>query len=218
MIRTKDELEYYIKCDLMSMGKYPVSAFAKVGGVLFPYQRWKLQIKLRKLEYYTYRLSEGKISRFVKMIMHKQYEAYCARLGCEVPPGVFGPGLCINHSQDVIINGCARVGSNCRINAGVNIGSFGKFVDSSEAPQCGEDKQIIAPIIGDNVYIGPGAKIFGGIIIGNNVAIGANAVVLKDVPDNSTVVGVPGRIIPNKGSFNMVIYGDRSAAPSLKSD
>ena len=69
------------------------------------------------------------------------------------------------------------------------------------------------PIIGNNCYIGPGAKIFGGISIGNNVAIGANAVVFKDIPDNSTVVGVPGRILPNKGSRDMMIYGDESVKP-----
>ena len=145
------------------------------------------------------------------MLMHKRFEAFCQKLGCEVPTGVFGPGLCINHSQDVIINGFAKIGSNCRINAGVNIGSFGRYnQDITDSDQTNNN----APIIGDNCYIGPGAKIFGAIRIGDNVAIGANAVVLKDVPDNATVVGVPGRVIPNKGSFNMMIYGDEKKAPN----
>jgi serine O-acetyltransferase len=55
------------------------------------------------------------------------------------------------------------------------------------------------PILGDNVYIGPGAKIIGGIKIGNNVAIGANCVVTKNIPDNSVVVGIPGRVISQDG-------------------
>ncbi|MFC2064935.1 serine O-acetyltransferase [Chloroflexota bacterium] len=60
------------------------------------------------------------------------------------------------------------------------------------------------PVIGDNVYIGPGAKIIGKVHVGNNVAIGANCVVTKDVPDNAVVAGVPGRVISMKGSEGYV--------------
>ena len=65
-------------------------------------------------------------------------------------------------------------------------------------------KQFV-PIIGDRVYIGPGAKLFGKIRIGNDVAIGANAVVTKDVPDNAVVVGVPAKIISYKGSSDFIL-------------
>jgi len=61
------------------------------------------------------------------------------------------------------------------------------------------------PKIGDNVYIAPGAKLIGGITIGNNVAIGANSVVTKSIPDNAVVVGIPGEVISYKGSENYVI-------------
>ncbi len=213
MIQSKADLKRYIECDLKSLGSYPLSIKTRVGGVLFPYQRWKLQIKLRKLEYYTFKFRRGKIQRIILIVMRKRYETYCLKLGCELLPGVFGPGLCINHSQDVIVNGFTRVGSNCRINAGVNIGSFGKFTSSKNINTDEKEIENNAPVIGDNVYIGPGAKIFGAISIGNNVAIGANAVVLKDVPDNATIVGVPGNILPNKGSLDMVIYGDRTKSP-----
>lgn len=64
-----------------------------------------------------------------------------------------------------------------------------------------------APIIGDNVYMGPSAKIFGAISTGNNVAIGTNVVMLKDALDNATVVRVPGNALPNKGSCDMMIHG-----------
>ena len=211
MIESKEMLIHYVECDLKSMGKYPLSRSAKWGGLFFPQQRWRLQIKLRKLEYLAYKMQKGKINRLLLMIMLKRYEAFCTKLGCELPIGVFGPGLCINHSQNVIVNGYAKVGSNCRINAGVNIGSFGRYKATLQNANNVEENN--APVIGDNVYIGPGAKIFGKIRIGNNVAIGANAVVLKDVPDNATVVGVPGRILPDKGSFDMIIYGDESKHP-----
>ena len=61
-----------------------------------------------------------------------------------------------------------------------------------------------SPIIGDNVYIATGAKIIGAIKIGNNVAIGANCVVTKDIPDNAVVVGVPGKVISYEGSKGYV--------------
>ncbi len=208
MIRSKKELKYYIECDLRSMGYFPLSRSAKCGGVLFPYSRWKLQIKLRKLEYIESKLKVGVIRKILLMLLHKRFEAYCLKMGCEIPTGVFGPGLCLNHTHGVVVNGYSKIGSNCRINAGVNIGAFGKFNDEFK-----HEAQANAPVIGDNVYIGPGAKIFGAIKIGNNVAIGANAVVFTDVPDGATVVGVPGRIIANKGSRNMIIYGDESVAP-----
>ncbi len=181
MISSKQELNYYIECDLKSLGLFPLTLRKKVGGVLIP-SRWKLQIKLRKLEYLS---TKARNTPFTNI--------------------VFGPGLCINHPGGVVVTGNARVGSNCRINAGVNIGEFGKFNDSTQGPN--------APMIGNNVYIGPGAKIFGAITIGDNVAIGANAVVNKNVPSGSTVVGVPGRNLENKGSFNLIIYGDEKFKP-----
>ena len=85
------------------------------------------------------------------------------------------------------MNPNAKIGKNCRIHVGVNIGSA---ADSDETP-----------VIGDNVYIGPGAKIFGGIVIGNNTVIGANAVVNKSFPEGGvTIGGIPAKIISAKSS------------------
>lgn len=151
----------------------------------------------------------SRLGRVLLMFLYKRFESYCMKLGCEIPAGSFGPGLCLNHTHDVVVNGYTKIGSNCRINAGVNIGAFGKFGTAEDS-----SNNHNAPVIGDNVYIGPGAKIFGPITIGNNVAIGANAVVNKDVPENATVVGIPGRILENKGSFNMIVYGDESKRPA----
>ncbi|MDO4975176.1 MAG: hypothetical protein Q4E61_02520, partial [Alphaproteobacteria bacterium] len=123
-------------------------------------------------------------------------------------PNVFGPGLCLNHCNGVVVSGNARIGSNARLNAGVNIGEFQRFNVKSTGSN--------APIIGTNVYIGPGAKIFGPCHIGDNVAIGANAVVNKDVPDGCTAVGVPARIISDKGSYDLVKYGDEENIPNIR--
>ncbi|EGW41099.1 bacterial transferase hexapeptide family protein [Desulfosporosinus sp. OT] len=112
-------------------------------------------------------------------------------LGFTIPRHVFGPGLSIAHWGSIVVHPDVRVGKNCRIHSAVNIGVFNE--------KC--------PIIGDNVYIAPGAKLFGGIIIGNNVTIGANAVVNKDVPSNVTVGGIPAKIISENNSSGLIVKG-----------
>jgi len=93
-----------------------------------------------------------------------------------------GPGCKIGHRGiGVVINKDAELGVNVLIRAHVTIGK-----KNSEEP---------APIIGDNVTLGDGCKVLGDITVGNNVIIGANAVVVKDVPDDSIVVGVPAKVI-----------------------
>ncbi|HBV85367.1 MAG TPA: serine O-acetyltransferase [Desulfosporosinus sp.] len=116
-------------------------------------------------------------------------------LGFTIPRHVFGPGLSIAHWGSIVVHPDVRVGKNCRIHSAVNIGV------SNE--KC--------PIIGDNVYIAPGAKLFGGIIIGDNVTIGANAVVNKDVPSNVTVGGIPAKIISENDSSGLIVKGYEKA-------
>lgn len=91
----------------------------------------------------------------------------------------FGPGFVILHGCGIVINGAVKGGKNIILEHQVTIG---------------RDKGKV-PLLGNNIYIGAGAKIIGGIKIGNDVKIGANAVVVKDVPDNVTVVGVPARVV-----------------------
>jgi serine O-acetyltransferase len=113
------------------------------------------------------------------------------RLSFTIPLNVFGPGLSISHYGTIVVNKHAVIGANCRIHPGVCIGGLnGK-----------------SPRIGNNVYIGPGVKIFGDITIGDNVAIGANAVVNKDVPMKVTVAGNPAEIISDKGSCELIVPG-----------
>lgn len=112
-----------------------------------------------------------------------------------IPINVADKGLSIAHVGPIIINPNVKIGKNCRIHVGVNIGT-----------SAGETKQ--TPIIGDNVYIGPGAKLFGAIYIADGVAIGANAVVNKDcLEKNATLVGVPAHISSHKGSEGLLTKG-----------
>jgi len=103
-------------------------------------------------------------------------------LPCEV---TVGKNFRIDHFGGIIISGFASFGDNCVIRDGVTVGL--RRVDDP-----------VAPKIGNNVDIGTGAKVLGGITIGDNVVIGANAVVLEDVPSNSIAVGVPARIKTRK--------------------
>ncbi len=103
-----------------------------------------------------------------------------------------GSGMYIGHFGGIIVNQNAVIGKNCNISHQVTLGKANRGARKGY------------PIIGDNVYIGPGAKIIGHVSIGNNVAIGANCVVTKDIPDNSVVVGVPGKIISSEGSADYV--------------
>jgi serine O-acetyltransferase len=109
-----------------------------------------------------------------------------------------GSGLYIGYFGAIVITG-ARIGRNVNLSTGVNIGMANR----------GKRKGV--PVIGDNVYIGPGAKIVGKVCVGNNVAIGANCVVASDIPNNAVVVGIPSRVISYNGSvgyINKVSYGE----------
>ena len=104
--------------------------------------------------------------------------------GIEIHPGAkIGKRLFIDHGMGIVIGETATIGDDCTIYHGVTLGGTGK------------DKKKRHPDIGDNVMIGCGAKVLGPIKIGDNVKIGANAVVLKDVEKNTTVVGVPAKVI-----------------------
>lgn len=108
--------------------------------------------------------------------------------GIEIHPGAkIGNGFFIDHGMGVVIGETAIIGDNVLLYQGVTLGGTGK------------EKGKRHPTVGDNVVIGAGAKVLGNITISDNSYIGSNAVVIKDVPANSTVVGVPGRITKQEG-------------------
>ena len=108
--------------------------------------------------------------------------------GIEIHPGAaIGNGLFIDHGMGVVIGETTIIGDNVTLYQGVTLGGTGK------------EKGKRHPTVGNNVVVGAGAKVLGNIRIGDNSYIGSNAVVIKDVPDNSTVVGVPGRITRQDG-------------------
>ena len=113
------------------------------------------------------------------MIYRMLYKGIQIITGIELPcEAEIGRNFVIDHFGGIIISGYAKFGDNCRIRNGVVVGL------QHIGHPC-------APVIGNNVDIGAGAKILGAITIGNNVLVGANAVVITNIPDNATAVGVP---------------------------
>lgn len=106
------------------------------------------------------------------------------RTGIEIHPGAeIGEGLFIDHGNGVIIGETTIIGNNCTLYQGVTLGGTGKEQGKRH------------PTLGNNVMVSAGAKVLGSFKIGDNSKIGAGSVVLHEVPPNSTVVGVPGRVV-----------------------
>ena len=109
--------------------------------------------------------------------------------GVEIHPGArIGQGVFIDHGMGVVIGETAVVGNRCLLYQGVTLGGTGK--------RCGQRRH---PSLGENVVVGAGAKVLGGISVGANTRIGAGSVLLRDVEADCTVVGVPGRVIHQSG-------------------
>jgi serine O-acetyltransferase len=111
-----------------------------------------------------------------------------------------GAGLYIGHFSGIFVHGAAVIGERCNLSQGVSIGEAGR----------GHGRGV--PRVGDRVWIGPGAKVFGRIHLGDGCAVGANAVVNRDVPAGVTVAGVPARIVSEQGSEGLIEVGAEIAA------
>jgi serine O-acetyltransferase len=179
---------YLVLSDLYRItGKVRAGALPRwiIAGESFRYNFW-----LRTCQY----AGSGRWLKYtvypVARLMHRHLSY---RLGIFIPPGTrIGSGFYIGHPGGIVVNRNSVIGKNCNISHGVTLG------------QANRGRNRGCPTVGDNVYIGPGAVIVGKVRIGNNVAVGANCVVTRDVPDNSVVVGVPGRVISQAGAADYV--------------
>lgn len=192
MIKTKHDLHSYLAEDAKL---YPKLS----GGRL---RRWKnilvtnpsnsqhlIYNYLRNLRYSEFHLNNSYITgnKGLKALIHTvcciyrywRLRALSYKTGIQIPPNTFGKGLQIWHYGPIVINPAAKVGDYATIYPGVVIGA----------------KENGMPVIGDHCFIGAGCKVLGGVSVGNNVTIAPNAVVVKDVPDNCVVAGVPAKII-----------------------
>jgi serine O-acetyltransferase len=160
-----------IRADLRShQGDWGAQGFWAL--VVYRFGRWRYGVRpamLRKVCSGVYRV----LFKLVQIVTGIE-------LPCEV---VVGRNFVIDHFGGIVISGYARFGDDCRIRNGVVVG-------------LGRTDEPCAPVIGNNVDIGAGAKVLGAIRVGDNVLIGANAVVVRDVPSNSIAVGVPAVVKP----------------------
>ena len=119
-----------------------------------------------------------------------------------------GPGLFIPHTGYVVLSTRARLGRNCTLTQGVTIGHA----------RGGSGNRQGVPVLGDRVYVGPGAAVIGPITVGDDALVGVGAVVLRNVPSRGVAVGNPARVISRRGSFDLIDYPgkyddlDRTAA------
>lgn len=132
------------------------------------------------------------VARFVEGVTH-----------IELPPqAIIGPGLFLPHAGYVIVASNATIGRHCTLTQGVTIGHRAG----------GRELSLDSPVIGNRVYVGPGAAILGPVDVGDDVLVGANAVVINSVSSRSVVAGNPARVISGQGSFQLINY------PSMESD
>lgn len=161
----------FIRADFRAHGR-KIGAQGFWALLVYRYGRWR------------YGVRPAWLRKPFSLLYHVLFKLVQIMTGIELPCEVeIGDGFVIDHFGGIVISGYAKFGANCRIRNGVVVGL--KNVDDP-----------IAPVIGNNVDIGSGAKVLGPIRIGNNVRIGANAVVLCDVPDDHVAAGVPAAIKP----------------------
>ena len=184
MIQSKFDYKRFLKNDAIALGQ------TRKRPRLFGDEIWKFERCLRKKEYFSTFSRMRKIVFLIPIIFNRfKFKRLSIKLGFSIPAGVFDEGLGIVHYGNIVVSNGAKIGKNCRILEGVNIGATN-----------GGSK---AATIGDNVFIATGAKILGEITIADNVAIGANAVVVKSIIEPGTTWGgVPARKISDNDSHS----------------
>jgi serine O-acetyltransferase len=186
MIQSKDDYRFYLEADRLAMGIH------RTRPSLFFHEVWKFERLLRAVEYYQNCRNTGLYRPYSLFLLHR-FHRMSVRMGYHIPPNVFGPGLSIMHWGSLIVSSHARVGENCRVHNNVHIGSAAN--NSRKVPK-----------IGNNVFIGPGARIFGDIEIADGIAIGANAVVNRSfLEPHITIAGIPAQKVSDEGSEGIVV-------------
>jgi serine O-acetyltransferase len=156
------------------------------------------------LRFYAFARSVGWCQLGVRQATVLLLHRYSIRYGIDISRDArIGSGLYIGHFGGIVVNADVVIGDNCNLSQGVTLGQVNRGAKAG------------CPTIGNNVYIAPGAKIIGRINVGDNAAVGANAVVVDDVPPNVAVGGVPARVISQVGSEGYVNRTDYPSVPAI---
>lgn len=186
MINSKKDYLFYLEQDKKALG------INKNRPSFIGDEVWVFQRRLRKTEYLKNTSKGNIIKKIYYALSIYLFHSSRVKYGFSIPLNVFGPGLSIAHRGTIVVNGNAKIGKNCRIQECTTIGATN-----------GSTK---APILGDNVFIGSGARIIGEVEIADDIAIGANALVCKSFLESGiTIAGVPAKKISNKNSHDNLI-------------
>lgn len=154
--------------------------------VAYRFARWCHTARMPSVVRVPLKISARVVSVFVELVT-----------SIELPPqAAIGPGLFIPHPGYIIVAFNSKIGRCCTLTQGVSIGHAAG----------GEVLSFEAPVIGNRVYIGPGAAVLGPLNIGDDVLIGPNAVVTRSIPSRAVVAGNPARVISMGGSFKLISY------------
>lgn len=178
-ITSKEDLKFYLSEDMKALRIDNLTIRERLHfRVRTSYLIYKFQ-KLLRYEEYFYNKG-GLINKVLAFFIRAKKDRLGCKLGFEIPKNVFGPGLRIVHIGSIIINSNSKIGSNCTIYNDVNIGIHnGK-----------------CPIIGNDIIIYPGAKLFGNIVLADRITVGANSTVTSSFNlENSKIAGSPAKII-----------------------
>lgn len=183
MIKTREELKEVLKYERSQYYKNKpcvrllCDSFIKESCM----EIWKYQRTLRLTEYH-FNNKKNPIHILLYFFSARRMNRLGIRLGIYIPINVFEKGLKIDHYGSIVINGLCRIGKNCRLHGNNCIGNKG------------EGRTDEYPVIGDNFDLGTGASVIGGIRLGNNIKVGANAVVTHSCLENGAIlVGVPAK-------------------------
>lgn len=177
---TKENLKEFLLADKARYGSNP----PKFIDWIVNNEGWYLYKLIRHIRYQEYHKGKRGWHKLAFWYHWYRYKQLSLKLHITIYPNTIDGGLRIYHS-----GGFTHVGPNCHI--GKNCTLLPGVVFGNKTEEEGKDMAIV----GDNCYFGLDAKIFGPVTIGNNVTVGANAVVTKDIPDNAVVAGVPAKII-----------------------
>ena len=143
-------------------------------------ERWKFIKAYRKSEFYYHNRNKNVIFACMNLIYTRKFNKLGYKLGIELERGVFDKGLMIFHTSGIVVNGDAKVGENCMLHGANVIGNMGT--------------DLSAPVIGNNVRLGSGAKVLGNVYIADDVRIGAGAIVLNSCyKKGALLVGIPAK-------------------------
>ena len=183
MITAAEELYTYIQCDLWAQGLSRWRPHYRITKRV-TYFEWLL----RRCEYWT-NCRADPVGRAVSAFLRLRLHFLAERLGFTIPLNTFREGLSIAHPGTIVVNRGVQVGPFCRIHQGVTLGQIK-----------GRN-----PTLGARVFLGANACVLGHVHVHDDVAIGAGAVVLKDVPTGVTVAGAPARIVATSGSASHLL-------------